>query len=156
MPITTVLSSSELIITLEKIIYEWLTDTSCFGTNTVEVCAGIKQDNEADDMKDPWCETVVSVLSNESTGAGACNTESVFKNVSIEIAFRTKRPADDYDLTVLGDTLDNYFRHATKGRPALGAAGIRKANLVGPFPDDNERYYMRRWFLTGRVEVSNA
>lgn len=159
MTISTAILSSQFIVTLEKVIYEWLTDSDCFGSGSsrlAEVSAGIKQDAEAEGMRNPWCELVVSSPITGKTGAGACNTESSFKHISVEIAFRTKRPGNLYDLTVLGDRLDNYFRNATKGRPALGGVGIRMANLSGPFPDDSERYYLRRWFLTGRVRVSNA
>ena len=158
MAITTIILSSKFIETVEKVIYEWLIDTDCFGTpgTLVEkVAAYILQDAEADDMKLPWCEYLVSVVSTEGTGAGALGTESRFKHISVEIGLRAKRPSNDYDLVVLGDKLDNFFRHATKGRPALGTAGIRKAELDGPLPDDSDKYYLRRFFLTGRVRVSN-
>ncbi|HEB26844.1 MAG TPA: hypothetical protein ENI05_03565 [Porticoccus sp.] len=160
MAISTTISSSKFIETVEKVIYEWLADEDCFdedSTDLAEISAGIKQDADVQSMSKPWCEYVVNVVRNESTGAGALGTESVFKHISVEIALRSKRPSDEYDLVPIGDTLDDYFRSttATKGRKGLGAAGIRQANLVGPLSDDTKQYYLRRWFLTGRVRVSN-
>jgi len=158
MPIATAILSSQFIETVEKVIYEWLADPACFdeaGDDVAEIFAGIKQDADADSMSKPWCEYIVNVTRNESTGAGALGTESVFKHISVEIALRGKRPDDGFVLMQLGDKLDDYYRHATKGRPALGTAKIRKANLIGPLNDDSKNYYLRRWFLTGRVRVSN-
>ena len=158
MPIVTTIASNKFIETVEKVIYEWLTDEDCFDSDdrhVDDVFAGIKQDAEAENMKKPWCEYAVTVTRNQSTGGGAMGTESVFKHISVEIALRCKRPSIDFDLVQLGDILDDYYRNATKGRPALGGAGIRHANLTGPFNDDTKQYYLRRWFLAGRVRVSN-
>ena len=158
MAIVTAIASSNFIETVEKVIYEWLADEDCFdesGDDLAMIHAGIKQDADAQSMIKPWCEYVVNVTRNESTGAGALRTERVFKHISVEIALRSKKPGTDFGLMQLGDTLDDYFRHATKGRPALGTAGIRNANLIGPLSDDTKQYYLRRWFLTGRVRVSN-
>jgi hypothetical protein len=158
MGITTTILSSKFIETTEEVIQEWLTDVDCFGTGDsrkADVHAGIVQDTQADTMEDPWCEYVVSVARTESTGAGALGTESVFKHISVEIGLRCKRRKDDLDLILLGDILDYYFMNATKGRPALGGASIRNANLVGPIEDNSKKYYLRRFFLTGRIRVSN-
>jgi len=158
MPIVTEISSSQFIETVEKVIYEWLADEDCFDesdSQLADIHAGIKQDADSLSMTRPWCEYVVNVTRNEPTGAGALGTESIFKHINVEIALRSKRPAKDFELIQLGDTLDDYFRHATKGRPALGQAGIRKAILTGPLSDDTKQYYLRRWFLSGRVRVSN-
>ncbi len=160
MGISTAISSSKFIETVEKVIYEWLTDGSCFdsdGSLVKQVHAGMLQDAEAANMTKPWCEFIVTVASNSGTGAGALKTEAVFKHINVEIGLRSKRPGEDFELIQLGDILDNYFRSstATLGRKGLGGAGIRRANLVGPFDDDSKNYYLRRWFLTGRVLVSN-
>jgi len=145
--------------TLEDIIFEWLTDPDCFSEALIkkaDVYPYIRQDSDRNAMNRPWCEYQIVVRSTESTGAGALNTEARFKNIGIEIALCTAKPSKQIDLVILGDILDDFFRNATHGRPALGQAGFRKAVLTGPNPDHQPKYYQARWFLDGQILVSNA
>lgn len=153
--ITTALNSAALIVTLQKIIYEWLVDFLT-STEVSRIYAYIVQNTDDISVDLPWCEYIIRIPSTGPTGAGAKGTEARFEHVECEIAFRAKRPGNEYDLTVLGDLLGARFRHATKGRPILGAAGLRKAVLTGPIPDNDQKFYLQRWFLTFRVEAANA
>jgi len=155
MAISTTLDSEKLLETLQKIIYEWLNTLFTIGTDVQGIYPYILQDQDAESMKNPWCEYIITIPSQGPTGAGALGTEARFRYPNIEIAFRMKRPGTELDLVLLGDKLDNFFRHATNGRPALGTAGLRMANLAGPIPDNTIKYYLLRYFLNCRVLVSN-
>lgn len=161
MPITTSPSPPRYLQDLELILHEWLTDTDCFGSGAsalADVFPYTIQDTARADMKRPWCEYQLHVRGGMSTGAGALGREGRFWLITIEISLRAKRPEDALDLVILGDQLQHYFRMVAddedptilKGRAALGQAGLRHANLVGPIREDSSRYHLHRWLLEGR------
>lgn len=156
MPITTALNSEKLISSIDNILLEWLTDA--LGV-TATISPIVKQDADIEDMKIPRCEYKTTVPSTSSTGAGALQEEAAWKNVTTEIGFKanSRSDEDEYSVVALGDVLDNYFRSAdsTKGRKALGIAGLRKGKLTGPLDGNTKKYYHRRWFLTFRVLATN-
>ena len=154
MPITTSLSSAKLISSIDNILLEWLTD-ALGATATIETI--VFQDADIESIKLPRCEYKTSVASVSSTGAGALKQEAAWKNVTTEIGFRANSTLHEYSVVALGDVLDNYFRSDdnTKGRKALGVAGLRKAKLSGPLDGNSKKYYHRRWFLTFRVLATN-
>ena len=154
--ITTVFNSAKMIETLQKMIYEWLIAFLVPGTDVQDIYPRVIQDTDTETMKLPWCEYIISVPASDPTGGGALGTEATFERCRIEIAFRTKRQGTDLDLVLLGDKLRNRFKDANNGRPELGNAGLRQANLLGPFPDNSKTYYMQRWFLDFRVLVQNS
>ncbi len=154
--ITTALDSAKLIETLQKMIYEWLAAFLTIGTDVQDVYPRVMQDVDAETMGLPWCEYIISVPVTAPTGGGALNTEGTFEHCRAEIAFRMKRQGSDLDLVLLGDRLRARFKDATNGRPELGAAGLKHANLTGPFPDNGKRYYLQRWFLDCRVLAENS
>ncbi len=154
--ITTTFDSAKMVETLQKMIYEWIIGFLTIGTDVQGVYPRIIQDSDAATMELPWCEYIISVPVTAPTGGGALNTEASFEHCRTEIAFRTKRHGSDLDLVLLGDKLRARFKNATNGRPELGAAGLRQANLTGPFPDNSKNYYLQRWFLDFRVLVTNA
>lgn len=159
MGIVTSLNPAKYIETVEQIIFEWLTDTSCFNTGssaTAEVYPYMKQDTERDDMIDPWVEFMVHVRNTQSTGGGALNREARWRHITVEMLIIAKRPQTQLDLVKLSDTLDAYFRHATKGFSALGGAGLKNARLVGPVQDHTQLYYVHKWFLDARFLAANA
>ena len=153
--IITTLDSAKLIETLQKMIYEWLNGFLTIDTNVGGIYPRIIQDTDTETMDLPWCEYIMSVPVSAPTGGGALGTEGSFEHCRTEIAFRTKRQGSDLDLVLLGDKLRDRFKDATNGRPELGAAGLRQANLTGPFPDNSKNYYLQRWFLDFRVLATN-
>ena len=157
MAITTILNSAKLEETLQKILYEWLTDA--IGNDVEKITAKVKQDGGAVDMKTPWCEYVITFANNSPTGAGALGREARYENISTEISIRGKEPdGTEYDLMKIDDKLRDYFKsnNNTKGRIALSKSGLRNAILTGPFPANEKNHYVRRWFLTYRVLVTNG
>ena len=154
--ITTALYSAKRVETLQKMIYEWLAAFLTIGAEVENIYPRMIQDTETDTMKLPWCEYIVSIPVTAPTGGGALGTEGSFEHCRIEIAFRTKRKGTDLSLVLLGDKLRNRFKDATNGRPELGAAGLRQANLIGPLSDNGKSYYLQRWFLDCRVLAENS
>jgi len=154
--IITEFDSAKMMETLQKMIYEWIVGFLTIGTDVHGVYPRVMQDTETETMKTPWCEYRISAPVSAPTGGGALNTEASFEHCRVEIAFRTKRKGSDLDLVLLGDKLRNRFKDATNGRPELGAAGLRHANLTSPLPDNSKNYYLQRWFLDCRVLVENS
>jgi len=154
--IITTLDSAKLVETLQKMIYEWLAAFLAIGTDVENIYPRMIQDTETDTMDLPWCEYIVSIPVTAPTGGGALGTEASFEHCRIEIAFRTKRKGTDLSLVLLGDKLRDRFKDPTNGRPELGGAGLRQANLIGPLPDNGKNYYLQRWFLDCRVLAENS
>lgn len=159
MGISTSFNKDNWEITLKDILFEWLTDNNCFqspndGVNQVVPYKTVL--NKRIDI--PLIEFDIINVLNTSTGAGRKGTEAVFRDVTIEITMKTNRSAgeagriNEKDLVAKGDILDKYFR-SSSGAPALGTAGLRKANLSGPFPDSNKNFYIRNWMLSFEIEV---
>lgn len=140
------------------IVYEWLTDDSCFGSQssgamlvTGYTTTGIER------LEVNRCEFEVVNVMNESTGAGRHGTNSVFRTVMVELTLKASR--DDSgsrgaELTLIEqcDTMDTYARSAL-GIPRLGGAGLRKAKLNGPFKDPDKNYFQRKFMLSFQIEV---
>jgi hypothetical protein len=150
MAITKTFDSARLEVSIEEMLFEWLTDA--FG-DTAEIFAGTAQDSDLEGMNVPVCEYQANSSSSRSTGAGALALEAVWKNVTVPIGFKTRSQNDELDVKNLGDTLFAYFisLDPTKGRKALGVAGMRVATLEGPLDENTEKYYHKRWILTFRV-----
>lgn len=152
MTITTSFDSARLRYSIENMIFEWLTDA--LGSAVSKISANTIQNAEVEDLKKPVCQYSVNSPTSGSTGAGALKQEAVFKNVTIQIEFKTNEmnAKGEAALVDLDDTLDNYFRSltVTKGRKDLGNNGLRRGRLVGPLDNNSKEYYSHRWVLTVR------
>ena len=160
MSITTLFNKDHWEQTTLQILYEWLTTASCFGSGST-ASASVKLFTQSSRNKLTLPQVEVSIIStpiNESTGAGRGGNESVFRRVVVEILIKTDREGgksgreQEFSLVQLCDTLDKYFR-STSGAPVLGAAELKRAELVGPTPIWDEHYYMRNFFLSFRIMV---
>lgn len=159
MGITTTLSSEKPVITLKEIIFEWLTDTNCWnsGSSATTLVKGTPfQDTDIASMNKPLCTFKVSARGNTSTGAGRLAAEAVWLNITIELNLRAKRKDSEYDIAVQGDLLRWYFMDKTLGFSALGGAGLKKAELVGPLTNHEKKYWRHDWFIEGRILVQRA
>ena len=95
---------------------------------------------------------------NIGTGMGAKGTNALFQFVVFEITIKDSEKEGitgrevELELDRKADILTTFFR-SVNGRPALGTAGIKKANLSGPIPVRSKYYYERKFLLSGRIEV---
>lgn len=156
MAITTTFDPTKFRVSIQEMMFEWLTDA--LGNNVSEITTNTVKDGDLEKMDTPVCEYKVNSPSSRSTGAGALNKEAIFKNVIVTIGFKTRSKNSELELDLLDDILDNYFRSSdpTKGRKALGVAKLRNARLTGSMDNNNKIYYYHRWILNFRVLVEGT
>lgn len=158
MAISTPFAPAAFRISIQNMMQEWLVDAlgaPASDGNVSVITSATIQDDDLEKLDVPTCEYRVNSRSGRSTGAGALDTEAVEKMVTVSIGFKTRSKNSEVMLDVLDDILSYYFQSndATKGRKALGVAGLRHAVLTGPFDDNTTVYYNHRWVLTFRVIV---
>lgn len=164
MALTKTFNSNKWQETIIDIFYEWLTNVNCFDSQSVGrvlVSGYGTVGNER--LEVPRCEYEIINVLNESTGAGrtgagGVKTNAVLRTVFMAITLKASRSdaggrAAELNLIREADTLDKYFR-TDLGGGTLGASGLRKANLAGPFKDNNLSYYQQRHILSFQIEVA--
>jgi len=157
MGITTSLDTAKWHETVIDILYEWLTDSSCFSSTDAVVVPYVISSNEK--LVLPRAEFEIIDADNVSIGAGRGGTESRFKTVFVEITLKATRATgetgrkDELNLVRLGDKLSAYFENTTKGAPALGGAGLRKPALDGPIPINEKNFFGQRFLLSFELET---
>lgn len=151
MAITTIFDPAKFRVSIQEMIFEWLTDA--LGDNVSDITTNTTKDADLEKMDIPICEYKVNSQSSRSTGAGALNREAVFKNITITIGFKARSQVDELQLDLLDDILLAYMQSPdpTKGRKALGVAGLRIGLLTGPMDNSSKTYYLHRWILSARV-----
>lgn len=160
MGIVTTLDADNLDYTITMIICEWIADTNCFGNPTnkerlANVEAAIRQ--LAGELDRPIVSVETVFLRMETTGAGELDGRKEFRHYNTRIQIATSSASLGYAKEIgaiqLGDIMLKHWKHATKGKYALGHAGLRKSRLNGPVPDKDKNYYYQHWFLTFVVEA---
>lgn len=150
MAITTTFDPAKFRVSIQEMIFEWLTDA--LGDNVFDITTNTTKDGDLEKLPKPICEYKVNSQSSRSTGAGALNREAVFKNVTITIGFKVRSQVEELEVDLLDDILLAYMQSSdsTKGRKALGVAGLRNGLLTGPMDNNSKIYYLHRWILSVR------
>jgi len=151
MAITTIFDPTKFRVSIQEMIFEWLTDA--LGDSVSEITTNTIKDEDLEKLDKSICQYKVSSPSSRSTGAGALNREAVFKNVTVTIGFKARSQVEELELDLLDDILLAYMQSPdpTKGRKALGVAGLRSGLLTGPMDNNSKIYYLHRWILSVRV-----
>lgn len=159
MSITTTLSKANYITTLKSILYEWLTDDSCFGTDGSTVKVINYSETQSDKQELIVVEYALLPSLVESTGFGRQGTNAEFRTHRARIRFKAARSGgpkgreNRYAMEQQEDTLHSYYQ-SSSGIPALGSAGLEMAALTGPYEIEHKHYYIDDYFLTFRTEVA--
>ncbi len=150
MAITKTFNPTKFRVSIQEIIFEWLTDA--LGNSVSSITTNTIKDDDLEKLEKPICQYKVSSPSSRSTGAGALNREAVFKNVTVTIGFKARSQVEELELDLLDDILLAYYQSPdpTKGRKALGGAKLRHGVLTGPIDNNTKTYYLHRWILSVR------
>lgn len=158
MTLTASLSSTKPEESIIDVLHEWLTSTGCFlAYNSDDRMADVRFDPKTLATGSlPFPEVFVEIIDGVhlETGAGRLNSNAQRMSKSAIIQIRVDRNDDFLKLTQLGDRLYNYWRTKATGAPVLGAAGLKRSKLYGPWKVHNDKYYIYEYRLDFIVLVS--
>ncbi len=160
MAIVTTLSKDNLDYTIFQIIYEWMSNASCFGEQTDNSLTKIADivlymKLYSGDLPCPQVNVELIPLTIKSTGAGEVGERKEFRSYNAHIRIITdstvRKYAGELGALQIGDILTKFHRDATNGKPALQIAGLRKNRLIGGFPSPDDNYTYRDYYMTFEV-----
>lgn len=154
--LTNVLDPNKLNYSIGEMLYEWLTRSDAFGSGATgsatitRVPAEFKQGN----LQVPGI--FFERVDDNVLTVGAGMRKSVTQDLNtFRITVRADRGESDGFLKLdrTGDKLMAYFKDNEKGRSVLGKSGLRRAELVGPFPAHTERYWEYNYLLRFKTVI---
>lgn len=159
MGITTTFSANTWEESLIDIIFEFLTDSNCFGVSGTNITIVPYEETLTTRLDIPRLEYEIIDANNVPTGAGLGGSEDRFRTIFVEFTFKVTRGTGEagrkalLNLVRQTDTLDKYCR-SSNGYAKLGTAGIRKGELNGPMPANDKNFFSRKFLLSGEIEVT--
>lgn len=154
--LTNTLDADNIDFSICAMLQEWLTRDDAFGSGA----SGSASVTFIPDEYVQGNSTVPTIFIERTddsvltVGAGM-RKDVTHERITYRIAIKVERGDAGEFLTLRrrGDKLFSYFKDNDTGRSVLGLSGLRRAELVGPYPAHTGKYYENNFFLRFKTVV---
>jgi hypothetical protein len=148
-PLTNTISTSAMTESILKMLKEWLERPACFGTSDADVIVDPTFKKESPIVPEIYIEILNTV--GDFTPANGSNR--IRNDYVVQLQVRVSR-SDQHPMLSLnraGDKMWGYWKNRETGKATLGASGLRRSLMSGPFSEHSEHSYAWNYILTFEV-----